>query len=111
VEPLGIRVTIVEPGPFRTAFAGRSMRFSTPIADYAGTPAGTTRARFEVEDGNQVGDPAKAAAVIVATIHAESAPLRLVLGERAVTRIRAKLQRQLAELEAGVEVALATTYD
>lgn len=61
VSPLGIRVTIVEPGPFRTDFAGRSMRFATQIADYRDTPAGVLRERFSDHDGAQPNDPVKAA--------------------------------------------------
>jgi len=110
VAPFGIRVTIVEPGPFRTDFAGRSMVVADPIADYAGTPAGALRARFSDQDGTQTGDPARAAAAIVATVRAESAPLRLPLGREAVTRIRAKLVAQLADLDACADLSLSTAY-
>lgn len=108
VAPLGIRVTLVEPGPFRTDFAGRSMTFADPIADYDDTPAGALRTRFRDQHGVQPGDPARAAAAIVATVNAEGAPLRLPLGAAAVTRIRAKLQAQLADLDVVEELALAT---
>jgi hypothetical protein len=59
VAPLGIRVTLVEPGPFRTGFAGRSMTLADPLTDYADTPAGALRARFRDQDGVQPGDPAR----------------------------------------------------
>jgi NAD(P)-dependent dehydrogenase (short-subunit alcohol dehydrogenase family) len=108
VAPLGIRVTLVEPGPFRTDFAGRSMTFADPLADYADTPAGALRARFRDQDGVQQGDPARAAAAIVATVDAPEAPLRLPLGAAAVTRIRAKLRAQLADLDAVEDLALGT---
>jgi NAD(P)-dependent dehydrogenase (short-subunit alcohol dehydrogenase family) len=110
VAPFGIRVTIVEPGPFRTDFAGRSMAFADPIADYADTPAGALRRRFRDQDGAQSGDPVRAAAAIVATVRADSAPLRLPLGREAVTRIRAKLAAQLADLDACAELSLSTAY-
>ncbi|WP_232660615.1 SDR family NAD(P)-dependent oxidoreductase [Pseudonocardia sp. TRM90224] len=110
VAPFGIRVTIVEPGPFRTAFAGRSMRFSTAIPDYADGPAGTLRARMRDQDGVQPGDPALAAEAIITTVRAESAPLRLPLGEQAVNRIRMKLERQLADLAETAALSLSTSF-
>jgi NAD(P)-dependent dehydrogenase (short-subunit alcohol dehydrogenase family) len=106
VAPLGIRVTLVEPGPFRTGFAGRSMTFADPLTDYADTPAGALRARFRDQDGVQPGDPARTAAAIVATVDAPEAPLRLPLGAAAVRRIRAKLRAQLADLDAVEDLPL-----
>ncbi|NIH77474.1 SDR family NAD(P)-dependent oxidoreductase [Amycolatopsis viridis] len=79
VAPLGIRVTIVEPGPFRTDFAGRSMRYADPIDDYAGTPAGALRARFAEQDGKQPNDPARAAEAIIRAVQDVDSPLRLPL--------------------------------
>jgi NAD(P)-dependent dehydrogenase (short-subunit alcohol dehydrogenase family) len=99
VEPLGIRVTIVEPGPHRTAFAGAGARFAEPIDDYAPT-VGAAREAVAALDGNQPGDPAAAAQAIVACVHSAEPPLRLPLGELAVEGIREKLQAQLATLEA-----------
>ena len=108
VAPFGIRVTLVEPGPFRTAFAGRSAAFATPIPDYADTPAGALRARFRDQDGVQPGDPELAVEAVISVVRSGSAPLRLPLGRAAVQRIRAKLEGQLADLEAVAELALAT---
>ena len=110
VAAFGIRVTIVEPGPFRTDFAGRSMQPSTPMAAYAGTPARATRDHFRDQDGVQPNDPAKGAASIIATVRAPAAPLRLPLGKEAVARIRGKLERQLADLETTRDLALSTAY-
>jgi len=110
VGPLGIRVSIVEPGPFRTDFAGRSMAFSTPIEDYRDTPAGLMRQRFSSQDGVQPNDPAKAAEAIVKLVDTPDAPLRLPLGPEAVGRIREKLERQLADLAAWEKVSLDTRY-
>ena len=110
VAPFGIRVTIVEPGPFRTDFAGRSMLPSTPMAAYAGTPARAARDRFRDQDGVQPNDPAKGAAAIIAAVRGPAGPLRLPLGEEAVARIRGKLERQLADLEATVDLTLSTAY-
>jgi NAD(P)-dependent dehydrogenase (short-subunit alcohol dehydrogenase family) len=100
VAPLGIRVTIVEPGPHRTGFAGReSARLAEPIDDYAET-VGAARDVFADMDGTQPGDPGQAAQAIVAAVDAHNPPLRLPLGELALTGIRAKLEGQLHELEA-----------
>ncbi|MCO5972031.1 SDR family oxidoreductase [Actinoallomurus soli] len=110
VGPLGIRVTIVEPGPFRTDFAGRSMRFADPIDDYRDTPAGALRQRFSAQDGVQPNDPAKAAEAIIKAVDDEDSPLRLPLGPEAVERIRRKLRRQLADLDAWERVSLDTRY-
>jgi NAD(P)-dependent dehydrogenase (short-subunit alcohol dehydrogenase family) len=110
VAALGIRVTIVEPGPFRTDFAGRSMRFADPIDDYRDTPAGALRERFSAQDGAQPNDPAKASAAILAAVDDDGSPLRLPLGPEAVGRIREKLQRQLADLDRWEAVSLDTRY-
>jgi NAD(P)-dependent dehydrogenase (short-subunit alcohol dehydrogenase family) len=110
VAPLGIRVSIVEPGPFRTEFAGRSMRFADPIADYRETPAGRLREHFAEQDGRQPNDPARAAAAILKLVDTPDAPLRLPLGPEAVTRIRAKLEKQLADLAEWEAYAVDTRY-
>lgn len=110
VAPLGIRVTIVEPGPFRTDFAGRSMRFADAIDDYRDTPAGRLRERFSDQNGVQPGDPARAAAASIRAVCDENAPLRLPLGPDAVRRIREKLQGQLVDLNTWESVAVATGY-
>jgi NAD(P)-dependent dehydrogenase (short-subunit alcohol dehydrogenase family) len=110
VAPLGIRVTIVEPGPFRTDFAGRSMNFADPIPDYRDTPAGALRTGFRDQDGAQPNDPARAAAAIIRAVEDDRAPLRLPLGPEAVRRIREKLHRQLADLESWESVSVDTRY-
>jgi NAD(P)-dependent dehydrogenase (short-subunit alcohol dehydrogenase family) len=107
VAPFGIRVTIVEPGPFRTEFLGRSLRRATPIPDYEDGPAGVLRTHFATQHGRQPGDPVRAVEAITDAVQAPSAPLRLPLGRAAVERIRAKLEGQLADLEACAEVAIA----
>jgi NAD(P)-dependent dehydrogenase (short-subunit alcohol dehydrogenase family) len=114
VAPFGIRVTIVEPGPFRTGFAGRSMRFAAPNPAYAGTPAGLLRGRMGEQDGNQPGDPVRAATTIVDWVHGglggEHVPLRLPLGENAVRRIGVRLRERLAELDRVADLARSTDY-
>ncbi|SEP53268.1 oxidoreductase [Amycolatopsis saalfeldensis] len=110
VATLGIRVSIVEPGPFRTDFAGRSMVFSEPIDDYRETAAKHIRARFAESSGQQPNDPARAAEAIFKLVGTEDSPLRLPLGPEAVGAIRKKLEKQLADLEAWEAVAVDTRY-
>lgn len=110
VGPLGIRVSIIEPGPFRTDFLGRSMAFAEPLADYAQTAAGIVRKNFAQNDGNQPNDPVKAAAAVVRLVNTPDGPLRLPLGPEAVGRIREKLAKQLADIESWEAVALDTRY-
>lgn len=94
---LGIKVAIIEPGPFRTEFLGRSLHIGTPIDDYKET-TGAIRQRLEMSDGKQAGDPVKAAQAILKLTEMENPPLRLAMGNSAVDIIRTKLQNQLVEL-------------
>jgi NAD(P)-dependent dehydrogenase (short-subunit alcohol dehydrogenase family) len=81
--PLGIKVTIVEPGGFRTGFAGASTSLSEGDPAYDATVGAA--ARFQRSyDGRQPGDPARAAAVLLQLAAMESPPLRLLLGSDAV---------------------------
>src|SRR5918992_4677317 len=91
VAHLGIKVTIVEPGPHRTEFASaQSARVADPIEDYAES-VGQAREAFADVDGNQPGDPERAALAIVEAVDADEPPLRLPLGQMALDNIRAKL--------------------
>lgn len=108
VEHLGIKVTIVEPGPHRTEFAGsHSARIAAPIDDYADS-VGKAREFFAQLDGNQPGDPQRAAWAILHAVTTPKPPLRLPLGQLAVEEIRHKLERQREELDAWLEVARST---
>jgi len=109
VAHLGIRVTIVEPGPFRTDFAGRSLQKADPIDDYVES-VGATRDLVAQLDGNQPNDPTRGAKAIIQAIESPNPPLRLALGEQAIEAIRAKLDEQRAELDAWAEVGAATGF-
>jgi NAD(P)-dependent dehydrogenase (short-subunit alcohol dehydrogenase family) len=108
VSHLGIKVTIVEPGPHRTEFAsGQSARVSDSIDDYAAS-VGQAREAFADLDGNQPGDPQRAALAIVEAVKAEEPPLRLPLGQLALDNIRSKLGGQLSELERWERLSAST---
>jgi NAD(P)-dependent dehydrogenase (short-subunit alcohol dehydrogenase family) len=110
VAPLGIRVTIVEPGPHRTRFANeRSAPRARPISDYAGS-VGKTREIVSQLDGNQPGDPIRAADAILRAVESDDPPLRLPLGQMALDNIRARLAAQLQELEAWAELSAGSDF-
>ncbi len=91
VAPLGIKVTLVEPGPFKTEWAGGSMKFpEQTLEDYIPT-AGRTRTLLSNINGHQPGDPVKGAEAILHITETETPPLRLPLGKTAVEVIRKKL--------------------
>ena len=107
--PLGIRAMIVEPGAFRTDFAGRSIRVAADaIEDYAEVIS--RKAMLAGYDGTQAGDPVRAAEAIIAAVESETPPLRLLLGRVASETARTVHAARLAEAEAGHERAVAADY-
>jgi NAD(P)-dependent dehydrogenase (short-subunit alcohol dehydrogenase family) len=108
LSPLGIRVTVVEPGAFRTNWAGSSMRWSErELPDYAAS-SGRLRQVLRQFDGHQGGDPVKAAAVIARVVASAKAPLHLPLGEDAVAAVRARVRTFESDLAVWEAEALAT---
>lgn len=100
MAPLGVRVTIIEPGPFRTDFLGRSgVLAQRSIADYDQT-AGRARTYFAEQNGKQVGDPVQAARAMMQVVEAANPPLHLLLGAVALKRLRAKLDLMRQESDA-----------
>lgn len=111
LKPLGIKVTVVEPGPFRTDFGGRSLNEATAqFDDYAET-AGAWRTQLRANSGKQQGDPDKAAQVIIDAVNHAEPPLHLVLGPMAMDRAREKLQDLLDEIETWRGPSASTDFD
>jgi len=110
VAPLGIKVTCVEPGPFRTDWAGRSLQQRRPtIADYQDT-VGARLASTANISGKQPGDPVRAVEAIIKAVEADNPPKHLVLGSIALDGIRNKLNETLAEIEAWAETSRGADY-
>ena len=111
IEPLGLTAMAVEPGAFRTDFAGRSLtQAATPIAAYAET-AGRRRKEHDTTHGTQQGDPAKAARAIITAVRSPDTPYMLVLGPDAVEGFRGALDALSADLDAWRELGEGTSYD
>lgn len=100
VAPLGIAVTIVEPGGLRTQWAGASMRQSPVRLDDYEQTAGKRRDSTLAVSGRQPGDPVRAAAAIAAVVDADAPPLRLLLGSDALAGARARMDRVRREIDA-----------
>lgn len=108
--PLGVKVIIVEPGPFRTDWGGRSLKTpATPIADYAET-AVARREGVRGYSGKQPGDPVRAAEAIVTAVESENPPLHLVLGRVAYDQVEAKLKEFSREMAAWRDLSLGADY-
>ena len=112
VAPLGIRVTILEPGSFRTNFAGASLlQTALQIGDYSNTPVASRRISVGASDGAQPNDPKRLALVLLRVASMPDAPLRLPLGADAIDRLRKKVVSVSAEFERWSPVAISVAYD
>jgi NAD(P)-dependent dehydrogenase (short-subunit alcohol dehydrogenase family) len=110
VAPLGIKVLLVEPGPFRTDWAGRSLKKSSQqIPEYAQT-AGAFRERITGRNGKQAGDPVRAGQAIIKALESDNLPLHLVLGLIALETARNKIEKLSIELDAWEETSLSADY-
>ncbi|GAC1595956.1 MAG: oxidoreductase [Pseudarthrobacter sp.] len=108
LQPLGINVIVVEPGAFRTDFAGRSLTQSAkPIEDYAET-AGKRRKENDTMHGTQPGDPAKAAEAILAVAETPHPPALLVLGKDAFGAFAAVAEAERGDLDTWRDLSLST---
>ncbi len=110
VAPLGIHVTLVEPGPFRTDWAGRSIVESEKVIDDYADTAGVRRKQTRERSGNQVGDPVRAADAVIAAVMAKEPPLRLLLGAPALELAYGKLDKLRANFNAWKHTTLGADY-
>ncbi|MBW4840776.1 MAG: SDR family NAD(P)-dependent oxidoreductase [Paenibacillaceae bacterium] len=110
VAPLGIKVTIIEPGGFRTDWAGASMSHIEPREEYRDT-VGLMLERVRQSSGKQKGDPNKAAQAIIAIVAEKNPPLRLLLGSDAVQVAREADRQRLAETERWAELSVSADFD
>ena len=110
VAALGIRVTALAPGQFRTDWAGRSMaRTPRSIADYDAV-MDPIRAGRRIKSGSQPGDPAKAAQALLELIEAENPPVRLFLGDDALGLVEQKLDSMKAEITSWDALSRSTNF-
>lgn len=110
VAPLGIKVSIIEPGPFRTNFAGNGLgQVENQIDDYSET-AGAFSTKLKGVDGKQEGDPIKASKAIIDLVNSENPTLRLPLGKVALKTIGMKLESLKADVEKNRAIAENAVY-
>ncbi|HMI04068.1 MAG TPA: SDR family oxidoreductase [Pedobacter sp.] len=111
VKPFGIKVTIIEPGYFRTGFldSGSLKTPMKPISDYPELTEIKRKHLFDIP-GHQIGNPVAAAAVILKTALLEEPPLRLLLGSDAVAYALLKTETLKKGIEDNTEISLSTDY-
>jgi short-subunit dehydrogenase len=95
----GIKVTIIEPGPFRTDFSGESIKVSRSYLEYKDTPSDKVKAYLQNVHNTQPGDPMKAAKIIISLAEMGNPPLRLPLGNIAMDMINDKIAKQAEEFK------------
>jgi NAD(P)-dependent dehydrogenase (short-subunit alcohol dehydrogenase family) len=110
VAPLGIKVTAIEPGGFRTDWAGSSMTVADIPEDYR-TSVGAFATRLHDGVGHEPGDPDKAAQVILRVAELDDPPLQLVLGASALELVRNADEQRIASDDAWKHLSLATDFD
>jgi NAD(P)-dependent dehydrogenase (short-subunit alcohol dehydrogenase family) len=110
VEPLGIGVTCVEPGPFRTDWAGRSLRQTeNRIADYADT-VGKRLKGTRTSSGTQAGDPVRAGEAMIAAAQSSSPPRHLVLGAFGFDAVTRRIEQRLEEVRSQRALTLSADF-
>jgi len=110
VAALGIRVTAIEPGPFRTDWSGRSLRQPREAMPAYAATAGSRRAEITSRYGKQPGDPVRAAEAIIKIVESRSPPLNLSLGKDGLNRVRAKLNQLMTSIDDWEAVTLGADF-
>ncbi len=110
VAPFNIKVTLIEPGAFRTEFASGSLKTANEMKEYDQILA-STRTLYKNIGGNQPGDPAKAASAMINLVDHPHPPLRLVMGALGLKRVRAKMESYEKELSAWESTTLAMDFE
>jgi NAD(P)-dependent dehydrogenase (short-subunit alcohol dehydrogenase family) len=110
IGPLGLKLTLVEPGGFRTDWAGASMAYAKPMAAYAPV-MDTIRGYMQRHSGQQAGDPRKAAKAILQLVEMKEPPLRLPLGNDAMAILRHGYKTSVEELERWADLTKSTDFD
>ena len=100
VAPFGIHVTLIEPGPFRTDFLGRSIAQAAEIIPDYDKTAGNMRRYATDQNGKQQGDPLRAVHAMMQVVESPNPPLRLLLGKVALQRLRTKIDSMQKEVTA-----------
>ena len=111
VEPFGIKVSIIEPGPFRTNFAGKGLGEAKEVIDDYSETAGAFRTKLKGVDGKQEGHPVKAAKAIINLVSSKSPSLRLPLGKVSLTTIGMKLESVKSDMEKNRNIAEQVVYE
>ena len=110
VESFGIKVTLIEPGAFRTDFNGRSLAAAEQSIDAYATVSGASLQWFKDMDGKQLGNPRSAAQAIIQAVESPHPPMRLALGTDAMSLIQEKLEWVKTDLDAWQQVTVSTDY-
>ena len=113
LEPFGIRVSVIEPGLFRTDFTGKNSYVvaQNAIGDYENTMVGAMRNGTDAYHGSQPGDPSKLAAVVVKLGHTENPPLHLPIGTDSINSYNIYRERLANDVNAWMKDALSTDYN
>ncbi len=110
VKPLGVDVLIVEPGPFRTNWAGPSIKQSATRIDAYAETAGERRKQTAARSGSQAGDPVRGAQAIIDAALSDKPPLRLLLGKAALDLAHKKLASMKTDFDAWEKTTLAADF-
>jgi NAD(P)-dependent dehydrogenase (short-subunit alcohol dehydrogenase family) len=110
VEPLGLHVTVIEPGPFRTDWAGRSLKIPRNAIEAYASTAGARRNQIAGYSGKQAGDPERAAQAIIRVAESPKPPMNLILGKDGLKRVREDLDKFTESLRQWESVTVGADF-